>query len=158
MTSAAPIGSWCRKELGHVHCGHVDGLYVDYRQHRGRMEIEAEMTAYMLNPGRGMGEDSAEPFSPGYIAGWSKGDPAVLTDAMTRATRAFNKIMDGPWPDRTDPKPQEAVMTRTTFIDEVQDPVTGEVHRIEAATEARLDAATERYFASSNAGSPRVRS
>ena len=34
-------------------------------------------------------------------------------------------------------------MTRTTFIDEIQDPVTGEVHRIEAPTEAELDAATE---------------
>lgn len=39
-------------------------------------------------------------------------------------------------------------MTRTTFIDEIQDLVTGETHRIEAPTEAELDAATERYVAS----------
>ena len=37
-------------------------------------------------------------------------------------------------------------MTRRTFIDEIQDPVTGEIHRIEAATEAALDAAAERYL------------
>ncbi len=43
-------------------------------------------------------------------------------------------------------------MTRTTFIDEIQDPVTGEVHRIEAPTEAELDAATERYVASLEGG------
>ena len=43
-------------------------------------------------------------------------------------------------------------MTRTTFIDEIQDPVTEETHRIEAATEAELDAATERYVASLEGG------
>ena len=37
-------------------------------------------------------------------------------------------------------------MTHRTFIDEIQDPVTGDIHRIEAATEAELDAATERHL------------
>ena len=43
-------------------------------------------------------------------------------------------------------------MPRRTFIDEIQDPVTGEIHRIEAATEAELDAAIERYVASLEGG------
>jgi hypothetical protein len=33
-------------ELGHIHCGHVDGTE-DYAEHRGRMETEAEAAAYM---------------------------------------------------------------------------------------------------------------
>ncbi|MDN5767420.1 MAG: ImmA/IrrE family metallo-endopeptidase [Humibacillus sp.] len=96
--SPAQKASTIAHELGHVHCGHVDGDYEDYRQHRGRMETEAEMTAYMVNRGRGMGKDSAEAFAPGYIASWSKGDPAVMAGAMSTATKAFNTIMDGPWP------------------------------------------------------------
>jgi hypothetical protein len=83
-------------ELGHVHCGHVADLAA-YRQHRGQMETEAEMTAYMVNRARGMARGDAESFSPGYIAGWSGGDPAVVTAAMDKATKAFNKIMDGSW-------------------------------------------------------------
>lgn len=83
-------------ELGHVHCGHVADME-QYRRHRGRMETEAEMTAYMVNRARGMDRGDADSFSPGYIAGWSGGDPAVVTAAMDRATKAFNKIMDGSW-------------------------------------------------------------
>ncbi len=85
-------------ELGHVHCGHVDSDFADYRKHRGRMETEAEMTAYMVNRARGMSRVSAESFSPGYIASWSRGQPEVITAAMDRSVKAFNKIMDGDWP------------------------------------------------------------
>jgi hypothetical protein len=62
------------------------------------METEAEMTAYMVNRARGMSRDQVDSFSPGYIAGWSRGDTRVIGAAMDRATKAFNKIMDGPWP------------------------------------------------------------
>ena len=62
------------------------------------METEAEMTAYMVNRARGMSRGSADAFSPGYIASWSRGDPSVVTGAMDKATKAFNKIMDGTWP------------------------------------------------------------
>ncbi|HEY5846142.1 MAG TPA: ImmA/IrrE family metallo-endopeptidase [Microlunatus sp.] len=85
-------------ELAHVHCGHVDGDLEGYRRHRGRMETEAEMTAYLVNRARGMSRGSANAFSPGYIAGWSRGDPAVITAAMDSSTKAFNKIMSGDWP------------------------------------------------------------
>ncbi len=83
-------------ELGHVHCGHVEDLE-EYRRHRGRQETEAEMTAYMVNRARGMSRSSADSFSPGYIASWSRGKPEVVVAAMDRATKAFNKIMDGDW-------------------------------------------------------------
>ncbi|CCH73499.1 hypothetical protein BN11_2830007 [Nostocoides australiense Ben110] len=87
-------------ELGHVHCGHVDQDYSEYQRHRGQMETEAEMTAYLVNRSRGMTRDQVDAFSPGYIAGWSRGNPTVMHQAVDKATRAFNKITDGPWPDQ----------------------------------------------------------
>jgi len=83
-------------ELAHVHCAHVEDLE-EYRRHRGRQETEAEMTAYMVNRARGMSRESADAFSPGYIAGWSRGKPEVVVAAMDRATKAFNTIMNGDW-------------------------------------------------------------
>lgn len=82
-------------ELGHVHCGHVDRDYSEYQQHRGRMETEAEMTAYMVNRSRGMPQADAESFSAGYIASWSRNDPGAVRGAVDTSTRAFNKIMSG---------------------------------------------------------------
>ena len=38
-------------------------------------------------------------FSPGYIASWSRGDATVMHNAMDKATRAYNKIMEGTWPE-----------------------------------------------------------
>lgn len=87
-------------ELGHVHCGHMDSAPGEYQQHRGRMETEAEMTAYLVTRSRGMSRDQVDAFAPGYIAGWSKGDPKVMHAAVDKATKAFNTIMDGPWPDQ----------------------------------------------------------
>ena len=86
-------------ELGHVHCGHVDQDYSEYQRHRGQMETEAEMTAYLVNRSRGMTRDQVDAFSPGYIAGWSRGNPAVMHQAVDKATRAFNKITEGTWPE-----------------------------------------------------------
>ena len=86
-------------ELGHVHCGHVDQDYSEYQRHRGQMETEAEMTAYLVNRSRGMTRDQVDAFSPGYIAGWSRGNPAVMHKAVDKATRAFNKITEGTWPE-----------------------------------------------------------
>lgn len=85
-------------ELGHVHCGHVEpDAFADYHRHRGRMETEAEMTAYLVTRSRGMHRDQVDAFSPGYIASWSKGDASVLRGAMDRATKAYNTIINGDW-------------------------------------------------------------
>lgn len=96
--SPAHKSSVLAHELAHIQCGHIDDGIEDYRQHRGRKETEAEMTAYMVSRARGMSKDSADSFAPGYIAGWSKGDKRVIREAMDQATKAFNKIMDGDWP------------------------------------------------------------
>lgn len=96
--SPAQKASTIAHELGHVHCGHVDGDYDEYRRHRGRYETEAESVAYLVSRSRGASRAQSDAFSPGYIASWSRGDKKVMHGAMENATKAFNKIMDGPWP------------------------------------------------------------
>lgn len=88
-------------ELAHVHGGHVENLG-EYQRHRGRMETEAEMTAYLVNRSRGMTAEQVDSFSPGYIASWSKGDPKVMHAAMDKAMRAYNQIMEDNWPKEGD--------------------------------------------------------
>jgi antirestriction protein ArdC len=96
--SPAQRASTVAHELGHVHCGHVDGDYGEYQRHRGRMETEAEVVAFMVCRSRGATREQAEAFSPGYIAAWSRGDAKVMHAAVERATSASNKILDGHWP------------------------------------------------------------
>lgn len=96
--SDAQKASVIAHELGHIHCGHVTGDAGEYRRHRGRMETEAEMTAYLVSRNRGLTREQTDAYSPGYIAGWSGGDAKVMHAALEKATRAFNTIIDGPWP------------------------------------------------------------
>ncbi|PWJ25655.1 uncharacterized protein DUF955 [Branchiibius hedensis] len=81
-------------EAGHIACGHCDGDAPDYASHRGQMESEAESFSYMVLRERGI--DAAQPnsFSPGYVAGWSKGDPKAVTQALDKAGKAFNALRD----------------------------------------------------------------
>lgn len=97
--SPAMKASTLAHELGHVHCGHVDAAAGEYQRHRGRMETEAEMTAYLVNRSRGMHKTQVDAFSPGYIASWSEGDPSVMRASMDTAVKAYNTIMDGAWPE-----------------------------------------------------------
>lgn len=79
-------------ELGHIECGHTDSDGMDeYRRHRGRMETEAEAFSYMMLRSRGAEPDDAAAFSPGYIAGWSKGETKTVQQALDKAGRAFAK-------------------------------------------------------------------
>ncbi len=96
--SGAHKASTIAHELGHVHCGHVDGDYQEYVRHRGQMETEAEAVAFMVSRRRGASRAQTEAFSPGYIASWSRGKTENITAAMDRSTKAFNKIMEGDWP------------------------------------------------------------
>lgn len=85
-------------ELGHIHCGHVDGDYSEYQRHRGRMETEAEMTSFLTMRARGASKEQSESFAAGYIAAWSKGDAKIIHGAVDKAVRAHNKILEGEWP------------------------------------------------------------
>lgn len=79
-------------ELAHIKHDHVADLD-EYRQHRGRMETEAEATAYLIARHYGVDQAGADSFSPGYIAGWSKGDPDVLSKALTKATKVYQEVV-----------------------------------------------------------------
>lgn len=81
-------------ELAHIKMGHVteEGLE-EYQSHRGRMETEAEGLAFMLMQRAGLNQDEGKSFSPGYIAGWSKGDMTVVRKALNSVTGRFNKLM-----------------------------------------------------------------
>lgn len=80
-------------EAGHIACGHVDGDYAEYRAHRGAMETEAEVTAYLVSRELGIETGDANAFAAPYIASWSKGDMAVVEKALTRATAAAKSIL-----------------------------------------------------------------
>lgn len=86
-------------ELAHIKCGHVDDLD-EYRQHRGRMETEAEAAAYMVTRWAGMSRKQVDSCSASYITGWSRGKPETVEKALAAATAAFNSITDGDWPDQ----------------------------------------------------------
>ncbi|XKH58319.1 ImmA/IrrE family metallo-endopeptidase (plasmid) [Citricoccus nitrophenolicus] len=95
--SEAQKASTIAHELAHIKCGHIENIS-EYRTHRGRMETEAEMTAYLVNRELGMDAEDADSFSPAYIAGWSEGDPKVIRAAMSKATNAYLDITGGTWP------------------------------------------------------------
>lgn len=96
--SAAQKASTLAHELAHIKCEHVKDID-EYQKHRGQMETEAEMTAYLVNRELGMEAEDANSFSPGYIAGWSKGDTKTITKAMDKAVKAYQQIVDGDWPE-----------------------------------------------------------
>ena len=85
-------------ELAHIKHAHVDDLG-EYRQHRGKMETEAEATAYMVTRALGVTREQSDTFSAQYIAGWSKGDRETVSKALNTSTKVFNDIMDGDWPE-----------------------------------------------------------
>jgi antirestriction protein ArdC len=61
----------------------------DYVAHRGLCETEAESTAYVLGTLLGLDVDAS---SISYIAGWSRADPTVLTQAGANVLKAVNTI------------------------------------------------------------------
>lgn len=80
-------------ELGHIEMGHVDD-YEEYKEHRGEKETEADSFAYMMMRHRGLDAAQSNSFSPGYIAGWSKGDTKTITKALDRSSKKFSEVID----------------------------------------------------------------
>lgn len=64
-------------------------------------ETEAESAAYVLTPAR----PHVDASSISYIAGWSKADPTVLTNAVTSVLHAVNSIAAGLGLDDADEQP-----------------------------------------------------
>lgn len=84
-------------ELGHIFTGHVDAAPGEYQRHRGQMETEAEAAAYLTLRRVGVSRDTVEAFSPGYIAGWMAQKGASFQEAMDRAVKAADRILEGGW-------------------------------------------------------------
>lgn len=79
-------------ELGHIEMGHVKDLD-EYREHRGRMETEADSFAYLMLRNRGVTAVQSESFSPGYIAGWAGKDTKKMTKAIDDASKKFTEVL-----------------------------------------------------------------
>lgn len=77
-------------EAAHIELRHIDNLD-QYRQHRGRMEVEAESVAYIVAGLTGL-DTSA--YSIGYITGWANQDPNLIRETATRVIKATQTIAD----------------------------------------------------------------
>jgi antirestriction protein ArdC len=64
----------------------------EYQAHRGVCETEAESTAYVVANLLGLDVDAS---SISYVAGWSRAEPSVLTEAAVGVLRAVNAIAAG---------------------------------------------------------------
>ncbi|MGB7235792.1 MAG: ArdC-like ssDNA-binding domain-containing protein [Rhodococcus sp. (in: high G+C Gram-positive bacteria)] len=80
-------------ESGHAHIHAPQITDPDARKdlHRGRMEVEAESVAYVLAGLQGL-DTSA--YSVGYIAGWSDGDTAAITDTAQTVLKCVHELAD----------------------------------------------------------------
>ncbi|WP_127354173.1 M78 family metallopeptidase domain-containing protein [Actinacidiphila soli] len=68
-------------EVAHIQCEHVADMD-EYRQHRGRMETEAESVAYVVCGVFGL--DSAA-YSVPYVAGWAGTTPEDVAETIKAA-------------------------------------------------------------------------
>ena len=75
-------------ETAHIELHHIDSVE-EYRQHRGRMEVEAESVAYVV---AGLCGFDTSAYSIGYIAGWSDEDVTVIRDSASRVLAAVHSI------------------------------------------------------------------
>jgi hypothetical protein len=74
--------------LAHVHMGHVDSV-AECRQHRGRMEVEAESVAFLIAAEYGL---DAAGYSVGYTAHWANGDIQVVRETAERVIAAARAL------------------------------------------------------------------
>ncbi|GAB3584535.1 hypothetical protein GCM10027406_31100 [Leifsonia lichenia] len=76
-------------ETAHIELHHIDSVE-EYRQHRGRMEVEAESVAYVV---AGLCGFDTSAYSIGYITGWSDEDVTVIRDSAARVLAAAHTIV-----------------------------------------------------------------
>ena len=77
-------------EMAHIELHHIDSIE-EYRQHRGRMEVEAESVAYVV---AGLCGFDTGAYSIGYIAGWSDEDVTVIRDTAARVLTTVHNIVE----------------------------------------------------------------
>jgi len=77
-------------ETAHIHLHHIDDLN-QYREHRGRMEVEAESVAYVVAGLAGLDTSS---YSIGYITGWAGEDLDLIRETAARVLRVAHTIAE----------------------------------------------------------------
>lgn len=77
-------------EAAHIHLGHTDNID-QYRQHRGRMEVEAESVAYIL---AGLSGFDTSNYSIGYITGWANQDTNLIRETASRVLTTSATLAD----------------------------------------------------------------
>ena len=87
--SGAHAASVIVHEAAHIVLGHIEAI-ADYGQHRGRFEVEAESTAYVVAGLLGLDTSAS---STGYLAGWCECAPAdVLKETAGRVLKAVQTL------------------------------------------------------------------
>jgi nucleotide-binding universal stress UspA family protein len=76
-------------EVAHGALGHTTDMS-EYRQHRGRMEVEAESVAYLV--AEVLGVDSSS-FAFTYIAGWSRGNPELVEEVAKHVDTTCSELL-----------------------------------------------------------------
>ena len=75
-------------EAAHIKLQHIDDVN-EYRQHRGRMEVEAESVAYIVG---GLNGFDTSAYSIGYITGWANEDLKLIRETANRVLHAAQLI------------------------------------------------------------------
>jgi hypothetical protein len=104
-TAAHDHARWCRKELAHIRCGHVDGSRPGEDLHRGRRETEAESVAHIVCAALGL--DTAA-FSDASVPGWADGDLDLVKQCANTVLRVAKAILAQLTPDTDAADPQPA--------------------------------------------------
>lgn len=79
-------------ELGHIACGHIEKMD-EYKEHRGRMETEADSFSYLIGRELGIEASTFEAANAQYIAAWSKGNMKLVSQASNVALKAFREVI-----------------------------------------------------------------
>ncbi|MFF1571369.1 ArdC-like ssDNA-binding domain-containing protein [Leifsonia sp. NPDC058292] len=75
-------------ETAHIALQHIDDVN-EYRQHRGRMEVEAESVAYVT---AGLNGFDTSAYSIGYIIGWASEDLDLVRETAARVLRCAQTL------------------------------------------------------------------
>lgn len=75
-------------EAAHIKLQHIDDVN-EYRQHRGRMEVEAESVAYIVG---GLNGFDTSAYSIGYIDGWADEDLDLIREIAARVLRCAQTL------------------------------------------------------------------
>lgn len=75
-------------EAAHINLQHIDDVN-EYRQHRGRMEVEAESVAYIV---AGLNGFDTSAYSIGYINGWANEDLDLVRETAARVLQCAQTL------------------------------------------------------------------